>query len=55
MAKRPDKNKRCPVCAVKFTPQTDTCPKCGHKPLPTPNFVGIRKPLKGGGKLKLKP
>jgi hypothetical protein len=47
-------NKKCPVCTVRFKPQMTRCPKCGHLPLPTPNFTGIRKPLKSGGKLKLK-
>jgi rRNA maturation endonuclease Nob1 len=54
MPKARNKNKKCPVCTAVFTPTTDTCPKCGHKPLPTPNFVGIRKPLTSRRKLKLK-
>jgi rRNA maturation endonuclease Nob1 len=48
-------NKRCPVCAVIFRPQLTKCPKCGHEPLKMPKFVGERKPLTSGGKLKLKP
>jgi ribosomal protein L40E len=47
------RNKKCVSCAANFSPKLDACPKCGYKALPTPNFVGIRKPLAGGGKLKL--
>jgi len=47
-------NKRCPSCAVQFSPKLEICPKCGYVALPTPEFTSKRKPLKSGKKLNLK-